>query len=141
MTTDQDFPMQRFRFPNETDYEYIVRLEAEVERLRAERESFQRIIRSQSNAAAALNDEVERLRAAAEPEYERLHLALAQCEAENERLDKARHAAIEIIAKQNDDVLRLVAKTERLRVLVREAMGNVSADWFKRARQALEETT
>jgi hypothetical protein len=79
------------------------------------------------------------------------HAALSRIESENKRLDKARHAAIEIIAKQNDDVLQLVAENERLRAQeepLRTLYRFVMESWYarnlsvpsgvlERARQAL----
>jgi predicted RNase H-like nuclease (RuvC/YqgF family) len=71
-----------------------------------------------SELGEAMN-EVERLRAAGEELREQLSLNKV-----HDRDCRARELEV-----------------ERLRALVREAMGNVSADWFKHARQALGDTT
>jgi hypothetical protein len=109
------------------------------------------------DALTHIEAEIERLRAKNERWRERVKYLPdhSNCEAENKRLDKARHAAIEIIAKQNDDVLRLVTEVERLRAMeepLRTLYRFVMESWYarnlavpsgvlERARQALGDTT
>jgi hypothetical protein len=99
-------------------------LEAEVARLRAE-------VAECDEMEQYWMQEVENLRAILDDASEQK----AKDTSEVERLRSYEHA----YELEHERATGLVAENERLRALVREAMGNVSADWFKRARQTLEE--